>query len=910
MINRFIPLSIRARLFVLVLLALITPFVLIFYYAVREIRVTSQLTRETALRLVRLGGESQRQTFHDARNLLVLLSGMPGILLDPDACRSALSTLPSRFPQFKNVAVSDPGGRITCSSMTARPGINFSERAWFKRALQTRKFVSSDYLIGKVGREPILVFAMPILDTAGAVKAVISLSAQLNWLNRLSVQADLPPGSVFTVIDRKGTILGHQPDPQKWVGKSFAHADIVRIASSSEQQGTSEAEGIDGVKRFYAYTPLRDENLPVAGFLMIGIPKDVGRADAQAILLRNLVLMTLVAYLVLATIWIAGRKLLLQRLGLLSAAGRRLATGDFTARTGIPQAGDEIGNLAATFDDMAEALESREEEKRRAMEVRARLASIVESTSDAIFTRDLHGIVTNWNRGAEVLFGYSAAEMIGHPIVNLIPADEIESTSRNFESVRRGQNPLTFESVRLCKNNKRIHVSVTLSPVKDEFGQIIGVSSILRDISARKKVEREISALHEISVAMSSTLDLDESLRILLQKIEAVLPYAGSHIRLLNRNTGVMEPVACRNMDEQRWKSEANLSDSSIHARITRSRESVIISELRRHGVSGRRNFYQAHGFVSYLGAPIFVQDEVIGVLSLLTKEPHDFNSEEIQFTQTLAKQAGLAIHNSQLYETVKQQAAALEEATRQQGDFVAMIVHDLRSPLTAIMAIAEMLRDGGFGTVTPDQREWSERILDNANNLVELISDFLDVSKLETGRISLTTCPVDVASLIQKAVEDHGPLAKKRKIQLTYRVEGELFEIAADPRRLDQVFNNLLSNALKFTDPGGRVWVEARFDENNGIRVEVHDTGVGIPRDEIRGLFGKYRQVNSATISEQKGTGLGLVICKMIVEAHGGRIWVESEFGRGSSFIFNLPCGAGFRDIEPPEQAAAGSDG
>ncbi|HEX9444872.1 MAG TPA: ATP-binding protein, partial [Candidatus Binatia bacterium] len=244
---------------------------------------------------------------------------------------------------------------------------------------------------------------------------------------------------------------------------------------------------------------------------------------------------------------------------------------------------------------------------------------------------------------------------------------------------------------------------------------------------------------------------------------------------------------------------------------------------------------------------------------------------------------------NSRLYRETKKQAAALERAGELQADFSAMIVHDLRAPLANIASSAAMMEAGYFGAVSEEQKKWTGKIKNNTASLVELVNDFLDLSKLEAGRLDLAREATDIDALLENAVENHLHTAKAKKIALAYRSEERLPRIHADPRRLDQVLANLLSNAVKFTPEGGAIQVRA-LAKDGALQIRVEDTGVGIDPGEIGGLFEKYRQSASGKTSAHKGTGLGLVICKMIVEAHGGRIWVESEAGKGTAFAFTLP--------------------
>jgi len=238
--------------------------------------------------------------------------------------------------------------------------------------------------------------------------------------------------------------------------------------------------------------------------------------------------------------------------------------------------------------------------------------------------------------------------------------------------------------------------------------------------------------------------------------------------------------------------------------------------------------------------------------------------------------------------ETILQSVLRAEALERLKSDFSAMIAHDLRSPLTAIVSSATMMADGLLGAVNEEQQQWLAKIETGARKMVLLINDFLDLSKIEAGRLDLAREDCDLERLIQECADHYLPLAKEKKITLRTRAES-LPPLQADSRRLDQVLVNLLSNALKFTPAGGTIEIGA-VQNAAEFRVWVKDSGVGISVEETSQIFEKYRQTASGKTAKEKGTGLGLVICKMIVESHGGRIWVESEEGKGATFLFTLP--------------------
>ncbi|TMA12604.1 MAG: hybrid sensor histidine kinase/response regulator [Deltaproteobacteria bacterium] len=263
------------------------------------------------------------------------------------------------------------------------------------------------------------------------------------------------------------------------------------------------------------------------------------------------------------------------------------------------------------------------------------------------------------------------------------------------------------------------------------------------------------------------------------------------------------------------------------------------------------------------------------------------FNSNPAHYTEETNHTLKIVARELESILKFNLQAEALEKL---KADFTAMMIHDLRSPLTAILSAAALVGDGLVGPVSEEQKKWLVKMEAGTHNLLDLINDFLDLSKIEAGRIELVKEEMDLVPLIQSSLDNYLILAQDKKLSLRSSIAQGLLPIQADPRRLDQVFSNLLSNALKFTPEGGAIEVGASAENGTEVKVWVKDSGVGISAEEIGQIFEKYRQSSSGKTSDQKGTGLGLVICKMIVETHGGKIWVESQEGKGSTFFFTLP--------------------
>jgi signal transduction histidine kinase len=436
--------------------------------------------------------------------------------------------------------------------------------------------------------------------------------------------------------------------------------------------------------------------------------------------------------------------------------------------------------------------------------------------------------------------------------------------------------------------------SIPFQPREVQFveaiGNIIGVAiDNARLFSATEQNLRRMQTLLEIDQAIASTLDRGTLLSLLLEKISRGLPSSAISVELFDPETGRVQRVACCNLDEAEWNSPNERQGLRIANFVLRQKAPLKIGNLQTDRNWGDAEYFRKLGLVSYMGIPLIGKGEMLGVLSTYTKYEHEFNDEEIKLLSMVASQAAMAIQNAQLYEQTKTQATELDKANKLQADFTAMIAHDLRSPLTGIMGAAEMMDAGLLGSVNEEQKKWLGKIQATGRKLVDLVSDFLDLAKIEAGHIGLAKEDMDLEQLISSTLENYLPLAQEKGITLRHSTP-TLPTLHADPRRLDQVLCNLLGNAIKFTNQGGAVEIGACLGGGAEVKVYVKDTGVGIPKDEIAGLFQKYQQATSGKAYGKKGTGLGLVISKMIVEAHGGTIWVESEEGQGTAFFFTLP--------------------
>jgi signal transduction histidine kinase/putative methionine-R-sulfoxide reductase with GAF domain/HAMP domain-containing protein len=370
--------SLQARLLLLVLFALVPAFGLTLYSAAADRQRAMAEVQQNALRLVWVAASDHGRLIESAHHVLIVLAQLPPVRgRDPTACNALFVDLIRQYPLYAGFAAVTPKGDVFCSAPSPDAPVNFADRAWFQQVVHTRAFTVSSYQIGRISGKAIVVLASPLLDEEGRLQAVVSIGLDLAWLNQLAAEAQLPAGAILMVVDRTGTILARHPDAEGWVGRSAPDAAIVRAILARQGEGTTEAVGIDGVPRLYAFTPLRlpagtgsapDEN---EAYVSIGIPRRVAFAEIDRTLARNLVGLGMVALLALAAAWVGGQVFILRQVRELSAATQRLAAGDLSARSELAHDLGELSELGRTFNRMAEALEQRESERREAESERA-----------------------------------------------------------------------------------------------------------------------------------------------------------------------------------------------------------------------------------------------------------------------------------------------------------------------------------------------------------------------------------------------------------------------------------------------------------------------------------------------------------------------------------------------------------
>ena len=405
----------------------------------------------------------------------------------------------------------------------------------------------------------------------------------------------------------------------------------------------------------------------------------------------------------------------------------------------------------------------------------------------------------------------------------------------------------------------------------------------------------EMKALGEVGQAVSSTLDLQTVLSTIVRH---AVQLSGTNGGVIYEYDEAAQEFHLRASDRMEKEVIEALQTTPIRpgqgatGQTVSARAPVQVFDLlaeREIGGTRIRPIMARLGYRSLLAVPLLREERIMGALTVWRKEVGNFSPEIVNLLQTFATQSALAIQNARLFREIENKSREIETANRHKSEFLANMSHELRTPLTAIIGFSEVLSEKVFGELNDKQSEYMDDIVSSGRHLLSLINDILDLSKVEAGRMELDLTKFDIPTAIDNALILIRERATRHGITLRHTVDERLGEVLGDERKFKQILLNLLSNAVKFTAEGGYIDVDAALT-NGAVEVSVSDTGIGIAPENQEAIFEEFRQVGTDFSKKREGTGLGLTLTRKFVELHGGKIWVESAVGKGSTFTFTLP--------------------
>ncbi len=650
----------------------------------------------------------------------------------------------------------------------------------------------------------------------------------------------------------------------------------------------------------------------------------------------------------------------------------------------------------------------------------------MESSDDAIISKDLNGVITTWNRGAQEVFGYTAEEAIGQPVTMLMPPERVNEEPGILERIRSGNKVDHYETVRRRKDGTLLDVSLTVSPIKDSEGRIVGASKIARDITAQKRIERvvleseekfytlaesvphmvwmaepdgtvfwfnqawyeytgtshdemfgwgwrnaidpefrsEVERVWKESLETGSPFEMEYPIlgrngesRWFLTRGNPAITQSGQIIRWFGTNTDIHEQrrIDRRNRfileldervrpldrpeeivlelasllgqhlgvdrcayaeveeDENHFyipgdytRDEETISIVGRYAmsqfgdevlRLMRANQPFVVDDISNDPRLSEtdREAYELTQIQAVICVPLHKNGRFVSCMAVHQRVPRKWAVEEVELVAFVANRFWESIERARLVKTLHEAVAREQEArtvaersNRVKDEFLATVSHELRTPLNTILGWASLLRSGRLSD--PAKVKAYETLYNSSRVQAQLIDDLLDVSRIITGKLRLEVQTVDLASLIDSAVESVRPAAEAKEIRIQVITDPHAGPVSGDPGRLQQVMWNLLSNAVKYTPKRGRVYVKLE-QVNSHVEVSVADTGIGIDSTFLPRIFERFTQWEPAPNKGRAGLGLGLSIVQHLVEMHGGTVKAESEgVGHGSTFTVALP--------------------
>lgn len=523
-------------------------------------------------------------------------------------------------------------------------------------------------------------------------------------------------------------------------------------------------------------------------------------------------------------------------------------------------------------------------------EKHARLSAIVESSDDAIISKDLKGVITSWNKGARRIFGYSEKEVLGKSITILIPEDRMDEEKQILSKIHAGLRIDHFETIRQTKAGKKIPISVSVSPLKDRHGKIIGASKIARNIEeqikSKKKIEgyvEKLRILNSVGKDISTKLDL----KTVLQKVtDATTALSGAEFGAFFYNSEAdsgesmmlytLSGAPKEDFEKLGMPRQIGVFQPAFSGQGIIRVDDLTADKRYDHNSPHYRMLKRYLNVTSYMAIPVIsTSGSIIGGLIFGHPEKAVFKKEHEIMVRNIAAQAAIALDNSQLFEKVK-------SLSEKKDEFIALASHELKTPLTTIKGYLQFLENK---IEEPRTKLFLTKTLDQANRLNNLIDDLLNMSRIEAGKLQFNYERFDIKELLQEMCETFNYTEGSH--QLISDFGDDPVYVKADKQRIEQVLNNLLNNAEKYSPNADKIYLKLKNDDKKAT-VTVEDEGLGLTPEQQQMVFSRFYRAEST--KGINGLGLGLYLTKQIIDSHSGELAVKSEEGKGSEFYFSLP--------------------
>ena len=573
----------------------------------------------------------------------------------------------------------------------------------------------------------------------------------------------------------------------------------------------------------------------------------------------------------------------------------QIASGDFS--NDIPPRSEE-DNLGKSFFAITSSLK---EATLALGSSEQKFKNIMMSVPVGISVSTLDGKVIGANSSIVKMFGCSSKEeFLSYPVSNYY--EDPNDRDRFIEAINKGPVRDFKHKVKRIDGSCFWGLVYSISQQSEKYGTVF-INSFI-DITERKKTEADlrrknsfVSLLQRIAVTANESSTIEQAMQICLDEICTLMNWPVGHVYMPSDDeTGVMIPTGIWHLDNpEKFLSFREATDKStfkygegLPGRIMTSRKPAWIVNVNHDSNFTRGKLVENLGVKAAFGFPVLLGTEVVAVLEFFTKTEAEPDNEVLEVMANIGTQLGRVIERTRAEKELKDTTIEAESANKAKSIFLANMSHELRTPLNAILGFSQVLQlDKDI--LTPRQMENLGYIRESGEHLLMMVSDILDLSKIESGKMDIEKKPFDMGNMLRKFISPLQPLADKKNIKMELDINPDIGTIDADEKRIKEILYNLLSNAIKFTDNGKKIGIKAWFMDKQ-IVIEVWDQGMGIENKDLEKIFDPFEQVGRAKPGTNKGTGLGLAIAKKLIEAHNGTITVKSTSGQGSKFTVTLP--------------------
>jgi signal transduction histidine kinase len=829
-------------------------------------------------------------------------------------------------------------------------GVDFSQEAKFREAKGGKTWYSPVYF--RKETEPYMTISRPAGGAAGGT-TIAEVNLKFVW--EVVSRIQIGKAGLAYVVNSAGTLIAH-PDISLVLQKTdLSRLPQIAAVAQGDKEETPIARNLKGDEVLTAHAKIPTLNWAV----FVELPLAEAFAPLYASIQRTgLLLLAGLVLSVLASVYLARR--MVNPIRALQRGAAQIGAGQLDQRTDV-QSGDELQALADQFNKMAGDLKAsyagleRKVEERTAeltesleqQTVTAEILKVISSSPtetqpvfDAIVKSgvDLFGgmQMTLWLVRGDHTEPVASTNPLGFTEKYFIRLDDENSPAaravRGREVVQVSDVLTEWAHTPLRKRAEQRGFRSVLSVPMLRENNAIGSINVLRatpGVFSDKQVAllktfadqaviaienvrlfKELQARNaEVTEALEQQTSIAEILRVISSTptdvtpvLEAVTRRAAQLCNAPDSRLLLVEDDSLRYVtgfgDLGVALPRLPLSRGLATGRAILDRTPVHIQDLAAalDEFPDARDPQRVFGHRTTLAVPLLREDKAFGALLLRRKEVRPFTEKQIELVKTFADQAVIAIENVRLFNEIQDKSRQLEVANKHKSDFLANMSHELRTPLNAIIGFSEVLIEKMFGETNAKQDEYLRDIHTSGQHLLSLINDILDLSKVEAGRMELELSEFHLPAALQNAMTLVRERAQTHGIKLALRVDEDVGQIRADERKVKQILLNLLSNAVKFTPDGGRVEVNAHMNAE-AVEISVADTGIGIAPQDQETVFEEFRQVGRDYTRKQEGTGLGLALTRRFVELHGGKIWLESAPGKGSTFTFTLPLATVTRD-------------